>query len=329
MKILDLTTDCLFLKAPPDLVQVVHCQTGRAVMHSGCPKQAPRSMILRLVLELLRARRYDWIIVPPSHVRWTIGNSVVKRIIKKMMGWLIDHPRVAFFMRNAIFGKRARFAVIDYSDLFQPSEFALNCIEPVHYFQLNVPRKLVGQRIGPAGTLIHYLPTVIQDELIDSLQSQRHAEGGHDVFVAGTYHNEQRVKQLDATRLLTNRGWKVFELGERSFGKFTAGILDSKLCMAGKGLAYHCFRPLEAAAAGAAPVTHESEEGAYHEYINGENCFLYDPLLQPKEIADYFEYILGQPSQVAKVVAGARELLNNRHRASVLSKNLLGILASS
>ncbi len=326
MKILDLTTDSLLLPARSDSVEVVHCQTGRAVMHSGCPKVPPRGMAFRLVLELLRARRYDWIIVPPAHVNWTTGNGFLRKWIKRTLAWFLQHPKAARFARQAVFGSRARFAVTDYSDQFYPSEFALTCIEPAHYFQLNVPRKLVGSRMGPAETLIHYLPTVIQDDLIDSLVSQRTGEAAYDVFVAGSYHNEQRLKQLDATRLLTSRGWKVFELGERSFGKFTTGILDSKLCMSGKGLAYHCFRPLEAAAAGAAPVSHGPEEGTYHDYIDGENCFLYDPSIDPAGIADFVEEALRHPDRIQKVVEGARKLLNHRHRASVLASNFLSLL---
>lgn len=326
MKILDLTTDSLLLPVRSAEVEVVHCQTGRAVMHSGCPKSPPRSAIPRLLLELLRARRYDWIVVPPAHTQWTTGNGVFRRAIKRTLAWFLAHPSAARFARRLLFGKSTRFLVTDYSDQFYPSEFALKCIEPAHYFQLNVPRDLVGQRLGPASTLIHYLPTVIQDELIDSLVAKRSGDGEHDVFVAGTYHNEQRVKQLEATRILTERGWSIFELGEKSFGKFTTGILASKLCMSGKGLAYHCFRPLEAAAAGAAPVSHGPEEGTYHDYVHGENCFLYDPKLTPPEIADFVESILKDPILIPKVVEGARTLLNQKHRASVLATNLLHIL---
>jgi glycosyltransferase involved in cell wall biosynthesis len=219
--------------------------------------------------------------------------------------------------------------VTDYSDQFYPSEFALKCIEPAHYFQLNVPRDLVGTCLGPAQTRIHYLPTVIQDELIDSLRDQSPEARNYDIFVAGTYHNEQRVKQLDSSRILSGRGWKIYELGEKSFGKFTAGILDSLLCFAGKGLAYHCFRPLEAAAAGAAPVSHWPEEGTYHDYVHGENCFLYDPSLSPLEIAEFVESILKDPQLVPKVVSAARELLDSKHRASSLAKNLLSTLQQS
>jgi hypothetical protein len=250
----------------------------------------------------------------------------MRRLIKQTLRWLQRHPALVRMIRRFVFGRSARFAVTDYSDQFHPSEFALTCIEPVHYFQLNIPRELVGRRIGPANTLIHYLPTVIQDDLIDSLQAGRIEEAKHDVFVAGTYHNDQRIKQLDATRLLTARGWKVFELGEKSFGKFTTGLLGSTLCMSGRGLAYHCFRPLEAAAAGAAPVTHLPEKGTYHDYIHGVNCFLYDPQFTPEEIADFVESILKDPVLVPKVVQGARALLNQKHRASELAKYILGLL---
>lgn len=99
--------------------------------------------------------------------------------------------------------------------------------------------------------------------------------------------------------------------------------------MSGRGLAYHCFRPLEAAAAGAAPVSHEPEEGTYHDYVHGENCFLYDPKLSPAEIADFVESILKDPVLVPNVVQGARDLLNQKHRASVLAKNLLCIIHQS
>jgi hypothetical protein len=329
MKILDLTTDSLLLPARSQSVKVIHCQMGAAVMHSGCPRVPPRWIVLRLLLEILRARRYDWIVVPPVHVKWTVANSRSRRLLKRLMAWLTTHPKIACAVRGVLFGRQARFVVIDYSDQFEPSEFALACIEPQHYFQLNIPRDLVGRRLGPASSLIHYLPTVIQDELIDSLAMRQGAKRGHDVFVAGTYHNPQRVKQLDACRLLAKRGWKIFELGEKSFGKFTEGLLDSTLCMAGRGLAYHCFRPLEAAAAGAAPIWHEPEAGTYHDYVHGENCFLYDPSLQPDEIADFIEPLLGDPGRIAKVVDGARELLNTRHRASALASNLLRVLQQS
>jgi hypothetical protein len=326
MKILDLTTDSLLLPVRSADVQVVHCQTGRAVMHSGCPRTPPRSAIPRLMLELLRARRYEWIIVPPCHIDWTTGNGLLRRVIKKTLRWFHGRPAAARLVRRLMFGQSARFVVTDYSDQFYPSEFALACIEPVHYFQLNVPRQLVGRRLGTAGTLVHYLPTVIQDELIDSLQAGRTGQPVHDVFVAGTYHNDQRLKQLDATRLLSARGWKVFELGEKSFGKFTTGLMASTLCMSGRGLAYHCFRPLEAAAAGAAPVSHEPEQDTYHDYIHGENCFLYPPDLSPEEIADFVASILNDPILVPKVVHGARNLLNQKHRASVLAKNILNAI---
>jgi hypothetical protein len=326
MKILDLTTDSLLLPVRSAEIEVVHCQSGRAVMHSGCPKTPPRSAFPRLMLELLRARRYDWIIVPPSHIGWTTGNGFFRRLIKRSLRWFQGHPAVARLIRRLVFGGSARFVVTDYSDQLHPSEFALTCIEPVHYFQLNVPRVLVGKRLGPANTLIHYLPTVIQDDLIDSLHAGRSGAAEHDVFVAGTYHNDQRLKQLDASRQLTARGWKVFELGEKSFGKFTTGLLASTLCMSGRGLAYHCFRPLEAAAAGAAPVSHEPEEGTYHEYVHGENCFLYAPHLSPAEIADFVESILKDPILVPKVVEGARALLNQKHRASVLAENILNTI---
>jgi hypothetical protein len=326
MKILDLTTDSLLLSVRAAEVEVVHCQTGRGVMHSGCRKTPPRSAILRLMLELLRARRYDWIVVPPSHIGWTTGNGFLRRLIKRSLRWFQVHPTAARHVRHLVFGRSARFVVTDYSDQFYPSEFALTCIEPVHYFQLNVPRELVGKRLGPANTYIHYLPTVIQDDLIDSLQAGRTGEAVHDVFVAGTYHNDQRLKQLEATRLLKARRWKVFELGEKSFGKFTTGLLGSTLCMSGRGLAYHCFRPLEAAAAGAAPVTHLPEKGTYHDYIHGVNCFLYDPQFTPEEIADFVESILKDPVLVPKVVQGARALLNQKHRASELAKYILGLL---
>lgn len=329
MKILDLTTDSLLLSARSTEVVVVHCQTGRAVMHSGCPKTPPKSAMMRLIFEILRARRYDWIVVPPIHVDWTTGNGFVRRLIKQILRWLQNHTSIARFLRKMIFGTSARFMVTDYSDQFHPSEFALVCIEPVHYFQLNVPRDLVGKALGPADTRIHYLPTVIQDDLIDSLQSGRSSESEHDVFVAGTYHNDQRIKQLTATRILAERGWKIFELGEKSFGKFTTGLLGSTLCMSGRGLAYHCFRPLEAAAAGAAPVSHLPENGTYHDYVHGENCFLYDPSLSPAEIADFVESILKDRILVPKVVEGARALLNRKHRATALAKNLLEIILAS
>ncbi|MFD0892790.1 hypothetical protein KBB96_15310 [Luteolibacter ambystomatis] len=323
MKILDLTTDSLLLVARSPEVEVVHCQTGNAVMHSGCPKKAPRSAMVRLAFELLRGRRYDWVIVPPVHITWTTGNGFLRRQVKRIAAWFFKNPDAARFMRRVFFGSKARFAITDYSDQFRPSEFGLTCIEPDHYFMLNVPCDLVGTCMGPRNTLIHYLPTVMPDELIDSLGAQRTGPGGHDIFVAGIYHNEQRIKQREATQILAARGYKVFELGEKSFGKFTAGLLDSKLCMAGKGLAYHCFRPLEAAAAGAAPVVHGAEEGTYHDWVNGENCFLYDPELTAEGIADFVEEALRTPERILPVVEGARRLLNERHRASALASNLL------
>lgn len=329
MKILDLTTDSLLLTARKEGIKVVHCQTGPAVMHSGCKKNPSIAELFRLVAELARARQYDWIIVPPAHIGWTIANSLPKRVIKKFMGWLCRHPNAAGMIRRTVFGARAKFAVTDYSDQFSPSEFALICIQPRHYFQLNVPEELVGRRIGPGGTLVHYLPTVIQDELIDSLAALQGGERANDIFVAGTYHNDQRLKQLEACRILSSRGRKVFELGERSFGKFTSGILDSRLCMAGRGLAYHCFRPLESAAAGAAPITHYPESGTYHDYRHGENCFLYNPEFTSEQLADFVETILKEPDTITQVVKGARMLLNTRHRATALAQNLINVLTSS
>ncbi len=295
-------------------------------MHSGCSKKPPRFNKLKILLEMLRARQYDCVVLPPIHVEWTIANSLWRKLAKYILGSMIRYPSVFRFGLGIVFGSNMRFIVTDYSDQFAPSQFSLNCVRPEHYFMLNVPRELVGKKMGPAGTLIHYLPTVIQDDLIDSLSIRLPAERDNDVFIAGTYHNTLRERQLEAAHILAERGRKVFELKERSFEKFSSGILSSKVCMAAKGLSYHCFRPLEAAAAGAAPVWHYPENDAYHDYIHGRNCFIYDPTLDPSQIADFVEVVLGNPDGISLVVQGARELLNTKHRASSLAGLILNVL---
>ena len=326
MRILDLTTDCLLLSVKDPKWLIKHCQSGPSVMHSGCPKRPPRFSQFKLLFELLRARRYDWVILPPVHVEWTVANGAWRKLIKGILGSMIRYPSIFRFGICLVFGRNSRFVITDYSDEFAPSRFALDCLRPEHYFMLNVPSSLVGKRIGPANTLVHYLPTVIQDDLIDTLSARFPAQRENDVFIAGTYHNSLRENQLEAVQILAERGCKVFELKERSFEKFSAGILNSKLCMAAKGLSYHCFRPLEAAAAGAAPIWHSSENDAYHDYVHGENCFLYDPILNPSQIADFVELVLKQPDQILQVVQGSRELLNTKHRASSLAGIILRVL---
>lgn len=329
MRVLDLTTDCLLLVSVPPGSQVRHCQTGPAVMHSGCPKQPPSYFTFRVFREILRGRRYSYVIFPPIHLNWTIANNPVRKLVKRMLSWIMRHPALAHSLLRLIFGRKTRFAITDYSDMFEPSQFALQCIRPEHYFMLNVPRVLVGKQIGPRNTMIHYLPTVIQDELIDSLTKQHPNHREYDVFIAGTYHNSLREMQREAAQILAKRGYKVFELKEKSFEKFSAGILNSKLCFAAKGLSYHCFRPLEAAAAGAAPVWHGAEHDTYHDYVHGENCFLYDPQSTAVEIADFVETMLQNPARILQVIVGARKLLLDQHRGSTLARHLWRILETT
>lgn len=325
-KVLDLTTDCLLLGNNPSNCTVTHCQTGPSVMHSGCAKKTKRFTIIRLLFHLLFARKYDWIVVPPVHLNWTISNSGSKKLIKKLMGVIADRPFLIKTLRRIIFGKKTRFIVTDYSDMHLPSEFACKAFEPEHYFMLNIPRTMVGTLIGSSNTKVHYLPTVIQDDLIDSLQSQKNTFKEYDVFIAGEYHNQMRINQLEAAGILQDQGYKVYELRERSFEKFCRGILNSKLCFAAKGLSYHCFRPLEAASAGAAPVWHLPENDTYHDYHDRENCFLYHPSLNPHEIAEFVKEALRDNENIEVVANGALNLLNCKHRASKLSSYLWSFL---
>jgi len=101
-----------------------------------------------------------------------------------------------------------------------------------------------------------------------------------------------------------------------------------QLCLAGRGLGYHCDRAFEAAAAGAAPVLHSPEANTYHDYVHKVNCFLYDPALEPEQIADFVQDILRDPESIPIVAEGARRLLESRHRATVVVDYLYGILTT-
>lgn len=328
MKILDLTTDSFILPLNKQGVDVVHCQTGNSILHSGCPKKPGRWAFLRLAFEILRARRYDFVFVPPTHVTWNLGNGFLGRNAKRILARGMKFPQVSRFLRHLIFGRNAHFVIIDYSDQLYPSEFGLKCIEPAHYFMINAPTNLVGRKTGPADSRVHYLPSIIDDTFINSLIPSSKTERINDVFVAGYYHNNQRIKQQKATEILGKRGWTVFELEEKSFGKFKESLHTSKLCMAGRGTGYHCLRMLEAAASGAAPICHTPEEGTHHEWVHEKNCFLYDHSLTPEEIADFVESILRNPQSISRAALGAWNLLNSHHRASALSKNIYDVLIS-
>ena len=100
MKILDLTRDSLLLSLSEPGTEVVHCQTGGALMHSGCPKKRPRWVLFRLPFELLRARRYDWVILPPVHVTWDAGNRTLVRQAKAAMARMMGFPSLARMLRK-------------------------------------------------------------------------------------------------------------------------------------------------------------------------------------------------------------------------------------
>lgn len=331
MRILDLTTDST-VSANTLGVEVDHLPCGRSVLPSGRSKDDPGVGYAKLALASLRARsgRYDWVLLPPLHATWTVGNSRKQVFIKAIIRGISSSPLLSTVFRWIILGS-VKVCQVDNSDQLRPSEIGVKIFRPQLYLMANAPSDLVGRTLpwGNGKTLLFRIPMMMDDAAIDKLAAvSENAERPNDIFITGIYHHPQREKQLQASKILSERGRKVFELQERGFEKFSQGLASSKLCFAGQGLGYFSIRMCECVAAGAVPVLNEPDDPIDFGFLNGINAVVYPADATPEQIADAVEAILEQPQRIPEIKIQAENLMNSQNRRSALADRILSTFSS-
>ena len=326
MKILDFTADSVVLGNTRG-VSVTHRPCGRSVLPSGRSKSDPSAGFTAILGALMRLRlgAYDWALLPPMHVTWTVANSLPKRVAKNFVRFVSSSRLLSRIFRWIVFGK-VKIALVDNSDQLSPSTSAIEMFAPELYFMVNAPAALVGKRLpwGRGHTLMIRIPMMIDEATIERLAPARaNSDRPNDVFITGVYHHPQRKKQLEAALILQQRGKKVFELQERGFEKFSEGMARAKFCFAGQGLGYYSIRMTEVVAAGAVPIINEPEEKTDHSFRHGENAIVYSACATAEEIADAVERVLDDHEMMATIRVNSWNALLRDNKLTALADKVI------
>src|SRR6476660_4068923 len=136
MRILDLTTDSVVFQSG-SRAQVDHLPCGRSVLPSGRSRDEPGAPLSSIGWALLCARFgfYEWVILPPCHVGWTVANSRRSIEIKKAVAWLAKRPWLRRIFRWLLLGS-TKVALLDNSDQLSPSMAAVQLLDPELYLML-------------------------------------------------------------------------------------------------------------------------------------------------------------------------------------------------
>lgn len=327
MKIIDFTADSIVVAAKSDLIQIRHCPTGPAIAHSGCSQEYGIKQKLLVVLGLLGVmlRRYDVVILPPTHVDWRISNSMLKKACKEIVKIVSNQTFLCRLIRKIFIGNKTKIGIIDNSDLQKISGEIIRITNPDVYFMAHLRtsemKKYQGKKVK-----IKQLPLLLADQIVEKLRANKtKTEKTHDVFIAGSYHCPERQRQLEASKILTERGYKVLELKERGFDGFVRAIQMCRFGFAGRGLGYFCNRPFEIGAAGAVVITHTPiYQDLLIPFVHEENCLLYPHEFTPSQIADFVENYINQPySYYEKLTKSINHMIDKKNVTSSLSHAII------
>jgi hypothetical protein len=332
MKILDFTVDSVVQNNTKG-ASVIHIPCGRSVLPSGRAKSGAGSGLAAILVSMLQLRlgTYDWALLPPMHVSWTVANSLPKRVVKKFVYFVSSSSLLSRIFRWIVFGK-VKIALVDNSDQLSPSISAIEMFAPELYFMVNAPAALVGKRLpwGLGHTLLLRIPMMIDETTVERLAPARaNSDRPNDVFITGVYHHPQRKKQLEAALILQQRGKKVFELQERGFEKFSDGMARAKFCFAGQGLGYYSIRMAEVVAAGAVPIINEPDEAIDHSFRHGENAIVYSSCATAEEIADAVERVLDDSEMITTIRVNAWNALMKENMLTALADKVIEYLKSA
>jgi hypothetical protein len=321
IRILDLTSDS-YLIPSGDGVKLDHVPIGPPVNPWPEDKNVPRGKLLHVLVRLVAARfgAYNWVMLPPVHVGWTVSNGWLQRSIKRCIRGLAEQPWLCRLVRRLVFGNACQYAICDASDLDYPSQEFARLSGAKVYFKRNL---LVKESPGEMPEW-HPLPMPVPDAWLDEAKREAPVKD-MDFFSAGAYNSAERNELLEVGRELIAKSWKADLLEERvTSPEFWKRIARSRVCAAAQGCGYHSWRMFEAAGLGSVPIVNRPPAGLWSWFVDGENCLF----MEEDRVATVtkIEALLRDPGKIETIAANARYQVNSWHRRSAITSRILDIL---
>jgi hypothetical protein len=322
VRILDLTSDPYLAPIERPGVVVTCLPVGKPVSPWPALRAIPRGAPWKVAIHLLRARfgGYDWVILPPVHVRRVIDNGIAKRSVKALVRGWARSSLLCRLSRRVLFGTRCRYGVCDASDLRSPSAEFSRFVGATVYFK----RNLAADRFPDTVVEWHPLPMPVPDEWLDEAASDGTPKPS-DYFSAGEYNSEARILLRDVGRALMRSGWRVDLLDERvDQPMFWKRMAAAKLCAAAEGYGYHSWRMYEAAGLGCVPVLNPPPARLWSWFEDGRNCLFSEPGVEAT--AAKIDGLLRDPEKIREMAAEARAQVDKWHRSSANAARMLAVL---
>ena len=295
------------------------------------------------IVEKLRARRYDAVILGNPPVYWNPRKSAARnlaRLLKRSaeLPTLIGMERI---LQALLKDSHTPLYILDEMDgpVIDNSKFRFlpRC---TRYFKRELPSNIINaflytsDKAESPDSILHQeyfrswaeklrpISLGISDEEFESAAALR-AEKKIDLFFAGHFeHRPVRKAGRDALLKLQADGFRVqiFE-GHYPEDVYRQHCAESLLCWSPEGFGSDCHRHYEIAACGSVPLRKHSPLYPYAPLRENEECFYY--VHEKLDLYDAARLALSQPDKLRQMGRQAQARVRECHRYSRLAEYIL------
>jgi glycosyltransferase involved in cell wall biosynthesis len=268
------------------------------------------SAVPRVAWRILR-RHYDVIVLGPLQVKRTIGLSWRGRLIKQVISVVAKSPGLRWLARGLLCGSRTRIVVFDIDDSTRVSDAAIAIFHPIAYFKRNLSKSAQES----ARFNLQVMPMAVEPF------SELAVRKTKDLFICGAYVNDARKAALEAAVILRRRGFDIdIEEGSIAYGEYRRRLAAARVVISFHGHGFHTWRMYEAALVRAVPVIDTPPVDLAHEFVDGYNCIIVDPLVDT--IVEKLDRLLRDAQTVDRIAGEAFRLAQFNHTLAACSATL-------
>ncbi|HZZ72829.1 MAG TPA: glycosyltransferase [Pirellulales bacterium] len=301
---------------------VDHVPTGRTFTPAGAATRL-RWRAWPRIFARLAAAKYDLIVLPAIDFGWSHDASRCKRILRSAAARLLRFRPISAALNGLLSRRNTQVIVLDRYDAHDTLlDFLRSLTCASFYFKTNLretdhERQLaVGHN---AGCRFKFLPYWVAS---DRYSISPPPEKDIDLFFAGAVNSEERRAALAEVRKLEPEGVRVRIVeGRLPFPEYLDLMSRSWLTLSPQGYGYNGFRHYESMLVGSIPVINRSEPPIMHDFVPGENCFLYAP--GASDLNQTIRRALANKLQLQTMAQGLREFVLERHSLAGVGRYLL------
>jgi len=304
IRMLHIGQDDLF--AGLDGVQRRFVPTGHSITPAS-PGRKPLSWtsLWQLVAGLRANSHYDVMVLPTLRFDWPYDRSQLKRRLRRVAAGVIRQP---LLRRRIDRWLRGRAEAVVALDRFDTPEIATPYIQALPalsaYFKTNLRVGEQDRRIGSC--TLQYLPYWIA---ADNYPDPGEQSKDIDILFLGAVNSPERDEGLRVLASMEGAYRIVAPEGRVPFDEYCRLTARAWLTLSPQGYGYNGFRHYEAMLLWSVPVINRPEEPIVHDFVDGQNCLLYEP----GRLRERLEAALADRRHLAQMSRGLRRFALAHH----------------